>query len=118
MNQSPETRDIREWLSQYPGYKEQVKGIRESLGLTQEQLAKMVDRTPRAIRTIENGEAFPRISTLQSIAEALNADLNIFLVPRQGIPPVQNKKSKPKDNREEIIFPLEDKNDICFGETD
>jgi len=118
VNPLPGAGDIQEWLSQYPGYKEQVKGIRESLGMTQEQLAKMVDRTPRAIRTIENGEAFPRISTLQSIAEALNADLNIFLVPRQGIPPFQNKKTKPKDNREEIIFPLDERNDIRFGETD
>ncbi len=116
--ESPETREIQEWFSQYPGYKEQVKAIRESLGLTQEQLAKMVDRTPRAIRTIENGEAFPRISTLQSIAEALNAELNIFLVPRQGIPSTQNKKNKPKDDREEIIFPVNERNDICFGETD
>ncbi|MDQ1351216.1 MAG: Helix-turn-helix protein [Acidobacteriota bacterium] len=116
--ESPETRDIREWLSQYPGYKEQIKGIRESLGMTQEQLARVVDRTPRAIRTIENGEAFPRISTLQGIADALDAELNIFLVPRKGIPLTLNKKEKAKSNQEEIIFPIEERNDICFGETD
>lgn len=117
-NESPETRDIREWLSQYPGYKEQIKAIRESLGMTQEQLAKLVDRTPRAIRTIENGEAFPRISTLQGIADALDAELNIFLVPRKGILPPLNEKDKAKGKGEEIIFPLEERNDICFGEND
>jgi transcriptional regulator with XRE-family HTH domain len=117
-NDLPENEAIQEWFSQNPGYKEQIKAIRESLGLTQEQLASMVDRTPRSIRTIENGEAFPRISTLQSIADALNADLSIFLVPRKGIPPVLNKKTKSKDINEEIIFPAEEKNDICFGETD
>jgi transcriptional regulator with XRE-family HTH domain len=117
-NDLPENEAIREWLSQNPGYKEQIKAIRESLGLTQEQLARMVDRTPRSIRTIENGEAFPRISTLQSIADALNADLSIFLAPRKGIPSVLNKKTKLKVIDEEIIFPVEEKNDICFGETD
>jgi transcriptional regulator with XRE-family HTH domain len=78
------TNDLLKKLSHHPDYKDQVKIIRESQGLTQEQLAKMVDRTPRSIRTIENGEAFPRISTLQKIAEALNAELKIALILKTG----------------------------------
>ncbi|NIM18321.1 MAG: helix-turn-helix domain-containing protein [Candidatus Aminicenantes bacterium] len=76
--------DLLKKLSNHPDYKDQVRILREFLGLTQEQLAKMVDRTPRSIRTIENGEAFPRISTLQKIAEALNAELKIALIPKTG----------------------------------
>jgi transcriptional regulator with XRE-family HTH domain len=78
------TNDLLKKLSNHPDYKDQVRILREFLGLTQEQLAKMVDRTPRSIRTIENGEAFPRISTLHKIAEALNAELKIALIPKTG----------------------------------
>jgi len=60
--------------------------------MTQEQLANEVDRTPRSIRTIENGEAFPRISTLQKIADALNAELSISLIPKKDISEFLNKK--------------------------
>lgn len=57
--ESPETRDIREWLSQYPGYKEQIKGIRESLGMTQEQLARVVDPLPGRYVRLKMGKRFP-----------------------------------------------------------
>jgi transcriptional regulator with XRE-family HTH domain len=76
------TGKIPEWLKGYPDYKDQIKVIREALGMTQGFLAKKVDRTPRSIRTIENGEAFPRITTLQRIAEALNSDLKILIIPK------------------------------------
>ena len=107
------TGQISDWLTQYPDYKNQVKMIRETLGMTQDQLAKMVDLTPRAIRTIENGEAFPRINTLQKIADALNAELHIFLAPKQDISGFLKKKSE----EEEIKFPhYED--DFRIGEND
>jgi transcriptional regulator with XRE-family HTH domain len=107
------TEQTREWLTQYPDYKAQVKMIRETLGMTQAQLAKMVDRTPRAIRTIENGEAFPRINTLQKIADALNAELIISLVPKEDITGFLKKESEG----EEMKFPhYED--DLRIGEND
>jgi len=77
---------LQEWLSNYPDYKDQIKMIRVVLGMTQGQLANKVDRTPRSIRTIENGEAFPRITTLQKIADALHAELHISLIPKKTIP--------------------------------
>lgn len=107
------TGQTREWLTQYPDYKAQVKKIRETLGMTQEQLAKMVDRTPRSIRTIENGEAFPRINTLQKIADALNAELLISLVPKEDIPGFLKKESEEK----EITFPQHE-DDLRIGEND
>lgn len=106
--------DLREWLLRYPDYKEQIKAIREAAGLTQEQLAIRVDRTTRSIRTIENGEAYPRITTLQKIAAALNAELHLFLVSKEDIPPLQGNITTD----EETEFPLIDKDDIIIGETD
>jgi transcriptional regulator with XRE-family HTH domain len=88
------SKDWQEWLANCPDYKDQIRTIREALGMTQEQLAKKVDRTPRSIRTIENGEAFPRISTLQKIADALNAELSISLIPKRDISEFFNKKRK------------------------
>lgn len=106
--------DLKKWLGLYPDYKEQIKAIREAAGMTQEQLASKVDRTPRSIRTIENGEAYPRITTLQKIADALDAELHLFLVPKDDFSPL----TKEIDTQEEIEFPLTDRDDITIGETD
>jgi transcriptional regulator with XRE-family HTH domain len=104
--------DWQEWLANCPGYKNQMRKIRETSGMTQEQLAKKVDRTPRSIRTIENGEAFPRISTLQRIADALNAELIIALIPKRDIPGFLNKKGNQEAERS-----VEFTNDISAVET-
>ena len=96
-------------------YKAQIKKLRESLGMTQGQLGERVDRTSRAIRQIENGEAFPRISTLQVIADALNADLTISLTPKPGI--VETLNEQPGDTEEEFLFPV-GSDDLRIGEND
>lgn len=77
--------DLPAWLSNYPDFKDQIKLLRETLGMTQEQLGKMVNRSLRSIQQIESGEARPKISTLYKIAKALNTELKITLVPRQNI---------------------------------
>lgn len=122
------TKDLQEQLSSCPDYKVQIKMIREALGMTQEQLARKVDRTPRSIRTIENGEAFPRITTLQKIADALNAELNISLIPKKSIPGVlieeTNQETKEfkelshTDSSFEMQSSSNERNDIEFGEND
>jgi transcriptional regulator with XRE-family HTH domain len=122
------TKDLQEWLSNHPDYKDQIKIIREVLGMTQEQLAKKVDRTPRSIRTIENGEAFPRITTLQKIADALNAELKISLIPKEAIPGFLFEKTNQgatefielnnTDSSFEMQSPTFEGTDIEFGEND
>jgi len=62
--------DLPAWLSNYPDFKDQIKLLRETLGMTQEQLGKMVNRSLRSIQQIESGEANPKISTLYKIATA------------------------------------------------
>ncbi len=102
-------------IKQGNDYKAQIKMLRESLGMTQGQLGEKVDRTSRAIRQIENGEAFPRISTLQRIADALNADLTISLSPKT--PTVEPFNEQPGETEEETLFPVGG-DDLRIGEND
>jgi transcriptional regulator with XRE-family HTH domain len=88
--------NLPEWLSDYPDFKDQIKLLRETLGMTQEQLGKMVSRSLRSIQQIESGDAMPKISTLYRIADALNAELKIALIPRQNIIEFLDKKASKK----------------------
>lgn len=49
-----------------------VKEIRESKGITQQQLAEMVEITQPALSQIENGVVNCRMEVLRRIAHALN----------------------------------------------
>jgi transcriptional regulator with XRE-family HTH domain len=64
--------------------------------MTQEQLAKKVNRSLRSIQQIESGEAKPKISTLYKIAEALNTELKITLIPRKNIIEFLDEKATKK----------------------
>ncbi len=88
--------DLPEWLSNYPDFKDQIKLLRETLGMTQERLGKKVNRSLRSIQQIESGEAKPKISTLYKIAEALNTELRITLIPRENILEFLNEKATKK----------------------
>ena len=87
---------LPEWLANYPDYSSQIKLLRETLGMTQMQLARKVNRSLRTIQLIESGGVTPKISTLNSIAEALNAELKIALVPQQNIVEYLNEKAMKK----------------------
>jgi len=84
-NKFKSTDFLPEWLQNYPDFKDQIKVLRETLGMTQKQLSIKVNRSLRSIQQIENGEAMPKISTLFKIADALNTELKISLIPRQNI---------------------------------
>jgi putative transcriptional regulator len=88
--------DLPEWLSNYPDFKDQIKLLRETLGMTQEQLGKKVNRSLRSIQQIESGEAKPKISTLYKIANALNTELKIALIPRKSIIKYLDEKATKK----------------------
>jgi len=88
--------ELPTWLAHYPPFKDQIKLLRETLGMTQEQLANKVNRSRRSIQQIERGESAPRISTLHKIAEALNTELKIALVPRQNLVDFINDKASEK----------------------
>jgi predicted transcriptional regulator len=61
---------------------ERVAERRVARGLSQRQLAELVGTTQSAIARLERGGRPPRIDTLLRIADALDCDLNVELVPR------------------------------------
>ncbi len=102
---------LPDWLQNYPDFRDQIKVLREALGMTQEQLSIMVNRSLRSIQQIENGEAMPKISTLKTIAKALNTELKISLIPRRNIldllDELASKKAKELINISEVSSTLE-----------
>ena len=61
---------------------DRVSERRGAMGLSQRQLAELVGTTQSAIARLERGGRPPRIDTLLRIADALDCDLNVELVPR------------------------------------
>ena len=51
---------------------QKIKILRKKKHITQEQLAEMVDISPRALSGIEVGEYYAKAETLDKIVEALN----------------------------------------------
>lgn len=81
---------VKKLITDDPGFaeelrKEQIKldyavaimQLRESLGLTQEQFAKKVNKPQSTIARIENGNANPTIKTLDEIGHAVGKKLSI-----------------------------------------
>jgi predicted transcriptional regulator len=60
---------------------DRVSERRASAGLSQRQLAELCGTTQSAIARLERGGRPPRIDTLLRIAEALDCDLVVDLVP-------------------------------------
>ncbi len=63
-----------------PGY--QVARLRTQRGLTQAQLAEMVGTRQPSIARLENGSSVPSLSFLDRIAKALDARIELHVVPR------------------------------------
>ena len=64
----------------------QVADRRAQLGLSQQDLARLVGTTQSAIARLERGGRPPRIDTLLKIAEALDCELAVELRPRARRP--------------------------------
>jgi DNA-binding XRE family transcriptional regulator len=63
-----------------PGY--QIARLRIQHGLTQAQLAEMVGTRQPSIARLENGSSVPSLSFLDRIATALDARIELRVVPR------------------------------------
>ena len=83
--QNPEF--VREYNALEPEYKLAAALIRLRLakGLTQEDLAKMLNTKQESIARLENGGSLPSLSTMKKLAEALDAELEINLRPKHDI---------------------------------
>jgi predicted transcriptional regulator len=62
-----------------PGY--QIARLRIQRGLTQSQLAEMVGTHQPSIARLENGSSIPSLSFLDRIAKALDARIELHIVP-------------------------------------
>lgn len=62
-----------------PGY--QVARLRILRGLTQAQLAELVGTRQPSIARLENGTSIPSLTFLNKVATALNAKIELRLVP-------------------------------------
>lgn len=60
----------------------QIARLRIQRGLTQAQLAEMVGTRQPSIARLENGSSVPSLSFLDRIAEALDARIELRVVPR------------------------------------
>ena len=65
----------------------EVIALRLQQGLTQKELAQQVGTKQSGISRLESMEQLPSLSFLKRVAEALNAHLEIHLVPKEGSGP-------------------------------
>jgi transcriptional regulator with XRE-family HTH domain len=65
-----------------PGY--QIARLRMQRGLTQKQLAEMVGTRQPSIARMENDNNIPSLSFLKRIADALNARIELRVIPEDA----------------------------------
>ena len=91
-------KDLPEWLRQFLAPEDQIKIIRTTLGMTQNQLAKKIgfnSNTP--VAKLENKEKEnPTIETLKKYAHALECELLIRFVPKKEIKNLLNELAEKK----------------------
>lgn len=63
----------------------QVATLRERRGLSQTQLAALVQTSAPAISRLERGTVSPTLQTLDRVARALDARLEVRLMPRRAL---------------------------------
>ena len=57
--------------------------LRLTKGLTQEQLARLLNTKQESIARLESGNSLPSLSTVKRVADVLDAELEINLRPRR-----------------------------------
>ena len=77
--------DLPSWLQTGLPYHVQIRIIRSALGMTQTQLAKRLHSQQATVNRMEKGDVSPTITTLQKVAEELNCELKVLLVPKKPI---------------------------------
>ncbi len=84
------------WLKQRLSVGQQALMVRSVLGMTQEQLAKLMGTTQRAIVRLEKEEGDPQLSTLKRLAESLHCELLIRFVPKSDLEKLLKAKARSK----------------------
>jgi transcriptional regulator with XRE-family HTH domain len=61
----------------------QIREFRKAQGLTQDDLAGKIERSPEALSNIERGISLPGVDTLERLSEVLNVPLADFFAGRR-----------------------------------
>ena len=80
-----------------------LKRIRRARSLSQEQLASMAGLSRSAYRKLEKDLSQPRVSTLQSLARALDVDIGALVEPAPRLEAVRFRSRKKLRTREQIL---------------
>lgn len=87
---------------------EKIKRLRKRSGLTQEQLAELVDISPRNLSNIEQGISFPKPETLENILVSLHTTTQELFANEhiksksELIQSINDYINKIQDNREKL----------------
>ncbi|HCU24933.1 MAG TPA: hypothetical protein DF383_07945 [Deltaproteobacteria bacterium] len=73
---------VPNWLQRTIPWGRQVRMVRTALGMTQAQLAERMKTNQHTIVRLEKEEVDPQLSTLKRVADGLNCELVIRLVPK------------------------------------
>ena len=83
LEKDPEFRNARRRIKPYFDLLKDVLRRRKKLGITQKELAKRANTHQSRISKIESGEHDIRLSTIIILAEALDAEVKIQIVPSE-----------------------------------
>lgn len=91
-------KSLPDWLKQFLAPEEQIKIIRNILGMTQNQLAKRLGLSSNVpVAKLENKEnENPTVETLKKYAEALECELLIRFVPKKELSILLNELAEKK----------------------
>ena len=73
-------------MSLKKSFAENLKKIRKQRGLTQEELAELVNVAPRHISFIETGKSFPSSDLLERLSKVLNTCYSAFFEYEENVP--------------------------------
>lgn len=80
-----------------------LRRIRAAKGIKQDQVAKDSGISRTAYRNIEAGKSIPKVSTLQSIAKALDVKLQDLVIPIKPLKAIRFRASSKINNRDQIV---------------
>ena len=79
------TKLIPPWIKGLGSWAHQLKSIREALGLSQVQLANRLSTTQKTVSFLEAETVNPTLKTMAKVAESLNCELVVAMVPRKEL---------------------------------
>lgn len=84
------------WLLKMGGISEQIKSLRQLLGMTQSQLGRRSRGDDRSVRRLEASLGDPQLSTLKKIARGLECELLVCFVPKRSLKKVLRERALKK----------------------